>query len=150
MCPCETQAYRPTRGSYLPGRDYGSTRAKVNYTVPQIDITAFQAITDKAWEDFKVRLTAAGVKLHSRGFAGLGAGNIGKRIEWSKSNLEALSISVAVNIAALESSGYSSRRPLNGKVSNRIASMTLDLPPLFPPTRTVRSGRRLTVTLSQD
>lgn len=144
-----------TRGSYLPGRDYGSTRAKVNYTVPQIDVAAFQAITDKAWEDFKARLAAAGVKvedreaferehgaiyeateeaskpgkpvfidknyghserkflvmapagmkLHSRGFAGLGAGNIGKRIEWSKSNLEALSISVAVNIAALESSG---------------------------------------------
>ncbi|HYC41707.1 MAG TPA: hypothetical protein VEB70_01830 [Noviherbaspirillum sp.] len=144
-----------TRGSYLPGRDYGSTRAKVNYSVPQIDVAAFQAITDKAWEDFKARVAAAGVtleereaferengavyeateeaskpgkpvfieknyghserkflvmapsgmKLHSRGFAGLGAGNIGKRIEWSKSNLEALSISVAVNIAALESSG---------------------------------------------
>lgn len=147
-----------TRGGYLPGRDYGSTRAKVIYNMPRIDVGAFQAITDKTWEDFKSRLAAAGVtledsdafvqqhgaiyeateeaskpgtpvfleknlghserkylvmapsgmKIHSRGFAGLGAGNIGKRIEWSKTNLEALSISVAVNIAALESSGSGS------------------------------------------
>lgn len=152
------QSSASTRGGYLPGRDYGSTRAKVNYKVPNVDVAAYQAITDKAWEDLKARLAAAGarledrdafvrengaiyeageeaskpgapvfieknfghserkflvmaptgMKVHARGFAGLGAGNIGKRIEWSKTNLEALSISVAVNIAALESSGSGS------------------------------------------
>lgn len=147
-----------TRGAYIPGRDYGSTRMKVTYTVPQPDVAAFQAITDRAFDDFKARLAAAGVspddaqaltreygaiyeasqpasqpgapvyleknlghaqrkylvmaptgmKLVPRGFAGMGAGNIGKRVEWSKGNLEALSVSVAVNIANLESSGSGS------------------------------------------
>jgi hypothetical protein len=152
------QVTASTRGAYIPGRDYGSTRMRVTYKVPQLDIEAFQAITDAAYDDFKKRLAAAGVtvedteafarengaiyeaaqqasqpgapvflektigtierkylvmapkgmKLVSRGFAGMGAGNISKRMEWSRGNLEALSVSLAVNIANLESSGTGS------------------------------------------
>lgn len=50
-------------------------------------------------------LSPNGMKTHARGFAGLGAGNIGNRITWSKTGLEALSVSMAVNIAELGSSG---------------------------------------------
>lgn len=47
----------------------------------------------------------SGMKTHARGFAGLGAGNISNRITWTKTGLEALSVSMAVNIAELGSSG---------------------------------------------
>ncbi|HYH43891.1 MAG TPA: hypothetical protein VD867_18120, partial [Burkholderiales bacterium] len=147
-----------TRAGYMPGRDYGATNVRVNYSVPNVDIAAFQAITDKAFEDFKARLTAAGVKLEdtdtfvrengavyeateqasrpgapvffeknfghserkylvmaptgtkilSRGFIGIGAGNISKRVDFSHKKLEGLSVSMAVNMAALESSGSGS------------------------------------------
>jgi len=49
-----------------------------------------------------------GMKLHPRGLAGLGAGNIGKRIEFAKGQMDGLSVSVAVNIATLETSGSGS------------------------------------------
>lgn len=141
-----------TRGGYLLGTDYGSTRATVIYKVPQVDIAAFQAITDRAFEDFKARASAAGVQLVysvpegggvyvasepastpaqpvfldkslgyskrkflvmaptgmmlvPRGFAGIGAGNISRRIEWGGSNREGISITQTVSIAELESSG---------------------------------------------
>lgn len=141
-----------TRGGYLLGTDYGSTRATVIYKMPQVDVTAFQAITDRAFEDFKARAAAAGVQLSyavpegggvyvasepastpaqpvyveknlgyskrkflvmaptgmmvvPRGFAGIGAGNISRRVEWSKSNQDGISITQAISIAELESSG---------------------------------------------
>lgn len=140
-----------TRAGYLPGRDYGATRMRVTYNVPNVDIAAFQAITDKVYSDFTARLQSAGVKLEeaeafvkdngfvyeatetpskpgapvllekngrkylvtapagmklvSRGFAGMGTGNMTKRMDYVRGNLEALSVSVAVNVAALESSG---------------------------------------------
>ena len=144
-----------TRGGYLLGTDYGSTRASVHYTVPNVDVAAFQVITDKAYEDFKARMAASGIdmqyvapeggavydatesasqpgqpvfldknlghterrylvmapsgtKLVPRGWAGIGAGNIGKRMEWSKSNTEGMSVTLAVNIAAQETSGSGS------------------------------------------
>lgn len=168
-----------TRGGYLPGRDYGSTRMKVTYTVPNPDIAAFQAITDRAFEDFKARLAAAGVtpedaqaltrehgtiyeasqaasqpgapvylekslghaqrkylvmaptgmKLVPRGFAGMGAGQISKRIEWSKGNLEALSVSIAVNIANLESSGTGSSLFKRGSSASADEGMTITAAP---------------------
>lgn len=144
------EAKANTRAGYLPGRDTGSSRAKIVYNVPNPDIATYQLITDKVYADFKARLAAAGIqaedmanfvsangevypvtedasrpgapvvldkgrkylvlapsgmKLHARGFAGLGAGNIGNRISWSKTGLEALSVSMAVNIAELGSSG---------------------------------------------
>jgi hypothetical protein len=147
-----------TRGGYMPGRDVGATRARVNYKVAAVDVAAFQAITDKAFEDLKARLRAAGLqleendafvrehgaiydtpeaastaekrviykknlghsereylvmaptgmKLHSRGFAGMGGGDQGKRREYRDKNLDAISVSLAVNIASLESSGSGS------------------------------------------
>ncbi len=168
-----------TRGAYIPGRDYGSTRMKVTYQVPQPDVAAFQAITDRAFEDFKARLAAAGVtpedpqaltrehgaiyeasqpasqpgspvyleknfghaqrkylvmaptgmKLVPRGFAGMGAGHIGKRVEWSKGNLEALSVSVAVNIANLESSGSGSSLFKRGSSASADEGMTITAAP---------------------
>lgn len=50
----------------------------------------------------------SGMKLHPRSFAGLGAGNIGTRIDYVKNKLEALTVGVVVNFAALESSGSGS------------------------------------------
>lgn len=144
-----------TRGGYLLGTDYGSTRATVNYTVPNIDVAAYQAITDRAFEDFKTRMAAGGIdmryvapeggavydatenaslpgqpviienslghtqrrflvmaptgmKLVPRGWAGIGAGNISKRIEWGGKNIEGMSVTQEVNIAAHESSGSGS------------------------------------------
>lgn len=141
-----------TRGGYLLGTDYGSTRATVVYKVPAVDVAAFQAITDRAFEDFKTRAAAAGAQLVytvpdgggvyvasepasspaqpvfldkslgyskrkflvmaptgmmlvPRGFAGIGAGNISRRIEWGGSNREGISITQTVSIAELESSG---------------------------------------------
>jgi len=49
-----------------------------------------------------------GMKLQPRGIAGLGAGNIGTRIDWVKNRLEGLSIGVALNFTTLESSGSGS------------------------------------------
>lgn len=159
-----------TRGGYLFGTDYGATRATVTYKVPQVDVAAFQAITDRAFEDFKARMAAAGValeygapeggsvydatepastvaapvyidksggytkrrllvmaptgmKLVPRGFAGIGAGNISKRIEWGGKGIEGLSITQSVNIAALESSGSSSsiwRRGSSAEASSQL------------------------------
>lgn len=53
-------------------------------------------------------LTPTGMKLHERGFAGMGAGDMGKRIDWSKSGFDGIAVGVAINIAALESSGSGS------------------------------------------
>lgn len=164
-----------TRGGYLLGRDYGSTRTKVTYAVPNPDIAAFQAITDRAFEDLKARLATAGIKTEDaqavtrehgeiyeasqaasqpgapvyfeknlghaqrkylvmaptgmkvvpRGFTGMGAGQIGKRIEWSKNNLEALSISIAVNISNLESSGSGSSIFRRGSSASAAEGMTI-------------------------
>lgn len=159
-----------TRAGYLLGTDYGSTRVTVAYKVPQIDVAAFQAITDRAFADFKARMAAAGVdlvydppdgggvytatepasqpgepvylknnqgygqrqmlvmapsgmKLVSRGFAGIGAGDMGKRVEWTKTARDALSVTQTVNIAALESSGSGSaifRRSSSAEASSRL------------------------------
>ncbi len=147
-----------TRAGYMPGTNYGATRSTIKYQVPDPDIAVFQAITDKAWADFKERIAASGVKLqdadtfvsqhgavyaatepasqpgapvyleenlghserkflvmsptgmktHSRGFAGWGAGDLGKRMEFSKAKRDGIAIGIALNIAALESSGSGS------------------------------------------
>lgn len=141
-----------TRGGYLLGTDYGATRATVIYKVPEVDVAAFQVITDKAFEDFKARVSQAGVNLAysvpegggvyvasepastasqpvfieknlgyskrkflvmaptgmavvPRGFAGIGAGNISRRMEWVRGNQEGVSITQTVSIAELETSG---------------------------------------------
>lgn len=147
-----------TRSGYLAGTSYGATHSTINYTVASLDIDALQALTDRAWVDFKARLAEKGVriedreafvgqfgevypatedatspgkpvyieanqgyvarkylvmapkgmKLHPRSLAGMGAGNISKRIEYVKNKLDGLAIGVAVNIANLESSGSGS------------------------------------------
>lgn len=141
-----------TRAGYLFGTNYGSTRVTVTYKVPNIDVAAYQAITDRAFEDFKARMAAAGLKMVydkpegggvyeatetastpgapvvfgqtygygkrqlmvmaptgmkviSRGIAGIGAGNIGRRIDWSKKGWDGMSVTHVVNIAEMESSG---------------------------------------------
>jgi len=161
-----------TRGGYLFGTDYGATSATVTYKVTQVDVAALQAITDRAFEDFKARMTAAGValeygapegggvydateppstaqapvyidksggytkrrllvmaptgmKLVSRGFAGIGAGNIGKRIEWGGKGMEGLSITQSVNIAALETSGSGSSILRRGSSADASSELTV-------------------------
>ncbi len=64
-----------------------------------------------------------GMKLNSRGFAGLGAGNISQRINYSKTNLEAISVVMALNLAAQESSGSGSSLFRRGSSANASAAM---------------------------
>lgn len=66
-----------------------------------------------------------GMKLNPRGFAGLGAGNIGNRISYTKGNLEAISVAIAVNIAAQESSGSGSSLFRSGSSANASAAMEI-------------------------
>jgi hypothetical protein len=73
--------------------------------------------------------TPAGTKMVSRGFAGIGAGNIGKRIDFSKSNLEGVSVGIAVNLAAQESSGGGSSLFKRGSSANASAAMEVLMPP---------------------
>ncbi len=71
-----------------------------------------------------------GMTLHSRGFAGLGAGNLSKRMEFIKGQMDGLSVSVAVNIAALETSGSgSSLFNRDGASTGAGAGMTVVSPP---------------------
>lgn len=164
-----------TRAGHLPGVDYGATHSHIKYQVADPDIAALQAITDRAWADFKQRLAAKGValqdaagdavyptteaasvpgapvyaeqnlgytvrkylvmaptgmKLHARGFAGLGAGNIGVRMDWSKTKQDAIDVGVAVNIAGLASSGSgSSILHREGASVDAGAGMSLFTPP---------------------
>lgn len=141
-----------TRAGYLFGTNYGATRVTVSYQVPNVDVAAYQAITDRALADFKARMAAAGLnvvydppegggvyeatenasqpgapvfssqtygygkrqllvmaptgmKTISRGLSGIGAGHIGRRIEWSKKGWDGMSVTHVVNIAEMESSG---------------------------------------------
>ncbi|MDP2681166.1 MAG: hypothetical protein Q8O85_20960 [Rhodoferax sp.] len=147
-----------TNAGYMPGTNYGATSSRIKYQVPQVDVAALQALTDKAFTDFQQRLQGAGVtleptdafisqhgavypateagstvdspvyveenlghterkymvfaptgmKLQPRGFAGLGAGNIGTRMDWVRNKFEGLNVGVALNFTALETSGSGS------------------------------------------
>jgi hypothetical protein len=70
-----------------------------------------------------------GTKMVARGFIGIGAGNIGKRIEFSKSNVEGLSFGAAINLAAQESSGTASSLFKRGSSANASAAMEIVMPP---------------------
>lgn len=142
--------------------------------MPEPDIAALQAITDRAYADFKERLAAAGLtvqttepegggiftateagsapgapvwtdqnlghvkrrllvltptgtKFIARGFAGIGAGNIGTRVEWGGKNWEGLSVTQTVNIAALETSGSGSGSSIFRRGSSAEASSSLSV-----------------------
>lgn len=165
-----------TRGGYLFGTDYGSTRATVTYSVSNMDVAAYQKITDRAFADFKERMQAAGIQMVyeppegggiyeateagstpeapvfgkqaegyggrkmlvmvptgtkwiSRGIAGIGAGNIGRRIEWVKQNRDGMSVTQTVNIAQLESSGSGSSILRQGSSADASSEMTVGNPP---------------------
>ncbi len=64
-----------------------------------------------------------GMKLNPRGFAGLGAGNISSRISYTKANVEAISVVLAVHLAAQESSGSGSSMFRRGSSANASAAM---------------------------
>ncbi|WP_291992080.1 hypothetical protein [Candidatus Accumulibacter sp. ACC003] len=75
-------------------------------------------------------LAPTGMKLHARGFAGMGTGDMGKRVEWSKNGLDGIAIGVAVNIASLETSGSgSSILHRDGASTAAGEQMTLSAPP---------------------
>lgn len=188
-----------TRAGYMPGRHYGVTNARINYKVNNPDIAAFQALTDRTYEDFKWRLYQAGIqvedsaafvrsngavyeareeasrpgapvylskdlghverkylvmapagmKLHSRGFAGLGAGDMGKRMDFVRSGKEGLAISMAVNLAALETSGSGSSILRRGSNVNAGEGMTISASPdsLIVQAHANSSGVRMTKEL---
>jgi hypothetical protein len=64
-----------------------------------------------------------GMKLHSRGMAGMGAGNLGARLGYIKGNVEAIAVSLAVNLAAQETSGGGSSLFKSGSSANASAAM---------------------------
>lgn len=66
-----------------------------------------------------------GMKLNPRGLAGLGAGNLGNRMAYIKGNVEAISVSIAVNLAAQESSGSGSSLFRSGSSANASAAMEM-------------------------
>lgn len=68
-------------------------------------------------------MAPTGTKMVARSFIGMGAGDIGKRIEFSKANLEAVSMGVAVNLAAQESSGSASALFRRESTANAAAAM---------------------------
>ncbi len=70
-----------------------------------------------------------GSKNVARGFIGLGAGNIGKRIDFSKGNLEGVSMTMVVNLAAQESSGGGSSMFKRGSSANASAAMEVGMAP---------------------
>ncbi len=75
-------------------------------------------------------LAPTGTKIHSRGIAGLGAGNLGKRMEFVKGGKEGVAIGVAIHIAGLESSGSgSSILHREGASTAADEAMQLALPP---------------------
>lgn len=74
-------------------------------------------------------MVPTGTKMVARGFAGIGAGNIGKRIDFSKGNLEGVSMGMVVNLAAQESSGGGSSMFKRGSSANASAAMELAMPP---------------------
>lgn len=74
-------------------------------------------------------LVPSGTKMLARSFIGLGAGNIGKRVEWSKSNVEGVSIGMVVNLAAQESSGGGSSMFKRGSSANASAAMEVAMAP---------------------
>ena len=74
-------------------------------------------------------LVPSGTRMVARGFIGLGAGNIGKRIEFSKSQLEGVSVGMVVNLAAQESSGGGSSMFKRGSSASASAAMEVAMAP---------------------
>lgn len=70
-----------------------------------------------------------GTKMVARSFFGLGAGNLGKRLEFTKGNLEAVSVGLLVNLAAQESSGGGSSLFKRGSSANASAAMEVATAP---------------------
>ena len=74
-------------------------------------------------------MAPTGTRLVARSFIGLGAGNIGKRIDFSKGQMEGVSVGMVVNLAAQESSGGGSSMFKRGSSANASAAMELAMPP---------------------
>jgi len=70
-----------------------------------------------------------GTGIVSRSFIGMGAGNIGKRIDFSKANMEGVSVGMVVNLAAQESSGGGSSMFKRGSSANASAAMEVFMAP---------------------
>lgn len=70
-----------------------------------------------------VVMAPTGMKLHPRGLAGLGAGNISNRIAYGRAGVDAITVVLAVNIAAQESSGNASSLFRRGSSANASAAM---------------------------
>lgn len=70
-------------------------------------------------------MSPTGMKLHPRGLAGLGAGNISNRIAYSKAGVEAIAVVVAVHIAAQETSGNASSLFRSGSSANASAALEI-------------------------
>ncbi|HSV37092.1 MAG TPA: hypothetical protein VLI46_16135 [Ramlibacter sp.] len=68
-------------------------------------------------------MAPTGTRMVSRGFIGMGAGNIGKRMDFVKGQMEGVSVGIAVNLAAQESSGGGSSMFKRGSSANASAAM---------------------------
>ena len=77
-------------------------------------------------------LSPTGMKLNARGMTGLGMGNIGNRINYVKLNVDAISVGMAVNLAAQETSGSGSSLFRRGSSANASAAMEVTSASSFP------------------
>ena len=77
-------------------------------------------------------LSPTGMKLNARGMTGLGMGNIGNRINFVKLNVDAISVGMAVNLAAQETSGSGSSLFRRGSSANASAAMEVTSASSFP------------------
>ena len=70
-----------------------------------------------------------GTRMVARSFVGMGAGSIGKRIEWIPANKEGVSVGMVVNLAAQESSGGGSSMFKRGSSASASAAMEVAMAP---------------------
>ena len=74
-------------------------------------------------------MVPTGTRMVARSFIGMGAGSIGKRIEWAPASKEGVSVGMAVNLAAQESSGGGSSMFKRGSSANASAAMEVTVAP---------------------
>lgn len=113
-------AFTAQHGAVYPATDVASTADQPVFIEQNLGYTKRKYMV----------FAPTGMKLHPRGIAGLGAGNIGSRIDWVKNKLDAFSVGVALNFTALESSGSgSSILRTEGSSTAAKPAMSISAPP---------------------
>jgi len=115
-----TEAFTAEHGAVYPATEPASTAEAPVFVEQNLGYTKRKYMV----------FAPTGMKLQPRGIAGLGAGNIGTRIDWAKNKLDGLTVGVALNFTALETSGSgSSILRTEGSSTGAKPEMSLAAPP---------------------